>query len=154
VASEQSYTITLNNNRTEKAAIDYLLATDRRLWVPDRASRRHILAALGLAPTFARAFDLVLVEGEVTSDTELRVADISRISLVELKTTRKYLPNMPKGFFFGATQNEFELAEALGDRYHFCFVCLHPEALGYRMLTIDELRPLIRTQRTQYQINL
>lgn len=154
MASEQSYTITLNNNRTEKAAIDYLLATDSRLWVPSRDSRKHILAELGLASTFARAFDLVLVEGEVTAESELRVADISRIALVELKTTRKRLADLPQGFFFGATQNEFDLAEALGDRFHFCFVCLHPDTVAHRMLTLAELKPLIKTQRTQYQINL
>jgi hypothetical protein len=154
VASEQSYTITLNNNLTEKAAIDYLLSTDPRLWVPDKESRKHILAELKLDRRLARAFDLVLVEGDVAAESELRVADISRISLVELKTTRKRLPELPRGFFFGATQNEFDLAAALGERFQFCFVCLHPDTLGHRMLTLDELRPLIRTQRTQYQINL
>lgn len=152
--SEQSYTITLRNNRTEKAAIDYLLATDRRLWVPEKESRKHILAELELDAKFARAFDMVLVEGEVAADSELRVADISRIKLVELKTTRKRLSDLPRGFFFGATKNEFDLAAKLGDRFQFCFVCLHPETLGHRMLTLNELRPLIRTQRTQYQINL
>lgn len=154
MASEHSYTITLNNNRTEKAAIDYLLAVDSRLWLPSKDSRKHILAALGLDPKFARAFDMVLVEGEVATESELRVADVDKITLVELKTTRKRLPDMPRGFFFGATQNEFDLAEALGERFRFCFVCLDPSTLGHRMLTLVELQQLIKTQRTQYQINL
>ena len=78
----------------------------------------------------------------------------TRSALVELKTTRKYLPESPKGFFFGATENEFKLAAELGDRYHFCFVCLHPDSLGYSLLGLSELEPMIRTKRTQYQINL
>lgn len=154
VASEQSYTITLNNNRTEKAAIDYLLAVDRRFWVPTSASRKHILAELGADPSLSRAFDLVLTEGDVRDETGLLVTELDRITLVELKTTRKRLPDLPKGFFFGATQNEFDLAESLGDRFRFCFVCLHEDTIGHEMLTLAELRPLIRTQRTQYQINL
>ena len=38
---------------------------------------------------------------------------LDEIFLVELKTTRKYLPKNPKGFFFGATQNEFDFGERL-----------------------------------------
>lgn len=154
VASDQSYTITLSNNRTEKAAIDYLMATNPNLWNPVPESRKLILAQLDLPGTFSRAFDLVLVEDPILCQDGLSTASIDSITLVELKTTRKRLPDLPKGFFFGATQNEFKLAEFLGDRYRFCFVSLHPDSLGHVLLTLAELRPLIRTQRTQYQINL
>jgi hypothetical protein len=154
MTSEQSYTITLNNNRTEKAAIDYVVASDRRFWVPAPSSRKHILTKMNLNPSYARAFDLVLTEDGVGADSQLAVQDIDSVTLVELKTTRKYLPESPRGFFFGATQNEFDLAAALGDRYRFCFVCLHPDSIGYSLLTLAELEPLIRTKRTQYQVNL
>jgi hypothetical protein len=154
VTSEHSYTITLHNNRTEKAAVDYLLAADRRFWVPKPQSRKHILRELGADSKLSRAFDLVLVDEGVSAESELLVADVEGITLVELKTTRKQLPHLPRGFFFGATQNEFDLAAALGDRYKFCFVCLHPETSGFVMLTLSELEPLIRTKRMQYQINL
>jgi hypothetical protein len=154
MASEQSYLITLSNNRTEKAAIDYLLSVDNRFWVPDSGSRKSILGMLGVSAGLSRAFDLVWTEDHVAGESGLAVADIDRVTLVELKTTQKHLPQLPKGFFFGATQNEFDLAEALGDRFRFCFVCLHPESLGFCLLTLTELSALIRTKRTQYQINL
>ena len=154
VASEHSYWITLSNNRTEKAAIDYVVAADARLWNPTRDSRKQILELLGLPRTFSRAFDLVLVDEPLSSESELVVANIDSVTLVELKTTRKHLPESPKGFFFGATQNEFDLAARLGDRFRFCFVCLHPDSLGYCLLTLSELEARIRTKRTQYQINL
>lgn len=154
MASEHSYTITLHNNRTEKAAVDYLLAVDRRFWVPRPESRKHILRQLDADPKLSRAFDLVLVEDDLGAESELLVADAQGITLVELKTTRKELPHLPRGFFFGATQNEFDLALSLGDRYRFCFVCLNPTTPGYTLLTLLELEPLIRTRRTQYQINL
>jgi hypothetical protein len=73
---------------------------------------------------------------------------------VELKTTKKKLPNLPKGFFFGATQSEFEIAEKLGDKYKFCFVSLHEETKGYVLITLEKLNKIIRTKRIQFQINL
>jgi hypothetical protein len=154
VASEQSYSITLSNNRTEKAAIDYLLSVDSRFWVPDSGARKSILAAMDVSGTFWRAFDLVLVHDHVVGDSGLMAATVDSMTLIELKTTRKHLPQLPKGFFFGATQNEFDLAAKLGDRFRFCFVCLHPDSLGFCLLTLAELEPLIRTRRTQFQINL
>ncbi len=154
MASDHSYSITLSNNRTEKAAIDYVMAQDPRLWVPTPASRRLVLDELGLSRSFSRAFDLVRVQKPFDVGSGLSVEEIDSVSLIELKTTRKLLPELPRGFFFGATENEFDLARKLGDRYKFCFVCLHPESMGYQLLTLEELEPLIRTKRTQYQINL
>lgn len=154
MASEHSYSITLSNNRTEKEAIDYVMAADRAFLNPSVASRKRILEVLGLPARYSRAFDLVRVMGHWNSEIELTVAEGDSITLVELKTTRKHLPECPKGLFFGATESEFELAGMLGDRYRFCFVCLHPESRGFRLLSLGELEALIRTKRTQYQINL
>jgi len=154
MAHEHSYSITLSNNRTEKAAVDYVMETDPSFLNPSAGSRRRILEYLGLPATFSRAFDLIRVPGHINSEPEITVDDVGAITLVELKTTRKCLPEMPKGFFFGATENEFELARRLGDRFVFCFVCLHEESPGFCLLTLAELETLIRTKRTQYQINL
>jgi hypothetical protein len=79
---------------------------------------------------------------------------VDEIILIELKVTKKFLPMSPKGFFFGATENEFKFGELLGDRFRFCFVCLHPGSISHVLLSIDELEKLIRTRRIQYQINL
>jgi hypothetical protein len=154
MASEHSYTITLDNNRTEKAAIDYLLAVSDHYWVPNAVSRKAILGALGVSPSLWRAFDLVRVEDAGGVEGGMLVADPETIVLVELKTTRKRLADLPRGFFFGATENEFALARSLGDRFRFCFVCLHPDTPGYVEVTAAELELLIRNRRTQYQINL
>lgn len=154
MASEKSYEITLNNNRTEKAAIDYIMAEDPSFLNPSRESRRSVLEMLDLPGTFSRAFDLIRVPGHINSESEITAGDAGALTLVELKTTRKHLPECPAGFFFGATENEFDLARLLGEQFRFCFVCLHPESLGFHMLTLEELEALIRTKRTQYQINL
>jgi hypothetical protein len=152
--SERSYLITLSNNRTEKAAVDYLLGVDSRYRTLDAASRGALLDRLGIGRSFSRAFDLVRLPEESRNSPEMAIADVDELVLVELKTTRKRLPELPKGFFFGATENEFELARRLGDRFRFCFVCLHPETPGSCLLTLGELEARIRTRRIQYQINL
>lgn len=79
---------------------------------------------------------------------------MEEIELIEVKSTKKLLRRVPYGFFFGATANEFELAERLEGRFKFCFVCLHPAAFGVSYLSLAELLPLIRTKRVQYQVNL
>jgi hypothetical protein len=155
MASEKSYTITLSNNRTEKAAIDYVVASDPHFWVPSSAgSRRNILALMGLPASYSRAFDLVRVSDAAVTESELQVENVDNLMLIELKTTKKPLPESPKGFFFGATENEFQLARVLGDRFLFCFVCLHEDTPSYHLLTLAELEQMIRTKRVQYQINL
>ena len=152
--SEHSYLITLSNNRTGRAAIDYLLEQDCRYRTLDGASRGALMERLGIDRSFARAFDLVRLPEDRRDSSEIAIADVEELELVELKTTRKRLPDLPKGFFFGATENEFALARMLADRFRFCFVCLHPETLGSCLLTVAELEALIRTRRIQYQINL
>ena len=112
------------------------------------------MEALDLPRKFARAFDLIQATGHINSVNEITLADTENIRLIELKTTEKYLPNAPKGFFFGATQNEFDLAEQLGDRFAFCFVCLNEKSRGFYLLTLAELNKLIVTKRIQHQINL
>ncbi len=152
--SEHSYLITLSNNRTEKAAIDYVLGLDARYRMLDLASRKAVLERLHIDRSFSRAFDLVRLPENRCDSSQIAIADVEELVFVELKTTRKRLPDLPKGFFFGATENEFELARQLGDRFRFCFVCLHPETPGSCLLTLAELEAQIRTRRIQYQINL
>lgn len=152
MAKEHSYGATLKNNVTENEAVAFLLSQDYRFRVPMKDERKIILQALNLPSSFSRAFDLVLFpasyEGNMDEDS------LKDAILIELKTTRKYLPNNPDGFFFGATENEFQLARMLGVRYRFCFVSLHAESLSYALLTLEEVEGKIKTKRIQYQINL
>lgn len=154
MASQHSYEITIKNNQTENEAIAFVMAKDPHFLNPDKASRKRIMEALGLDKGFSRAFDLVLIKDQTSKSNDMAVGHPKDITLVELKTTRKKLPNNPRGFFFGATKNEFDLAEKLGPRYKFCFVSLHPKSRSYKLLNLLELKSLIRTQRVQYQINL
>ena len=154
--AEQSFTITLANNRTEKAGIDYLTANTTGYFYVDNATRKRILELLEKPLKYVRAFDMVFIprfEGQTLNEQFIET-HIDEIVLIELKVTRKYLPENPKGFFFGATQNEFDFGEMLGEKFRFCFVSLHERGSSHALLSIAELEAIIRTRRIQYQINL
>ena len=83
------------------------------------------------------------------------------LTLIEMKTTRalrKRIRNERlEGFFFGATEREYEMARTLGDRYLFAFVVLNtandydrPFAV---LLTLDEVERRTLNRRIQYQVN-
>lgn len=151
--SQHSYTITLSNNKTEKLAVNYLLDFDKSFLLPSKEGRKKILEIMGTDKKYARAFDLFILPGHTNTESEITLEDAKKIILVKLKTTMKFLPNNPKGFFFGATQSEFDLAKKLGDQYKFCFISLHPESKNHVLLSLDEVEEKIVNKRLQYQIN-
>ena len=154
MANNHSYTITLDNNKSEKEALLFLIESDINFLNPDKESRKIILEMLGIDKKFARAFDLILIPGHTNLEQVIQLKKVEDIILVELKTTKKKLINLPSGFFFGATESEFSLARQLGCQYKFCFVSLHEESKGFALLTLEELNNVIKTKRIQYQINL
>ena len=156
MAKEHSFQITFLNNKTESLGINYLIENCTGFFKISLEMKKQILDLLKLSHTFHRAFDLIFIPrfiGQIIT-TDVIEAHIDEIILVELKCTRKYLPNNPKGFFFGATENEFKFGELLGDRFRFCFVSLHEDSPSHAMLTIAELASIVRHKRIQYQINL
>jgi len=154
--ADKSFTITLANNRLEKDGIEFMKTHRTGYFSVDNRERKHILDLLAQPHSFSRAFDMVYIprfEGAVVTQETIDT-HIDEIVLIELKVTRKHLPNSPKGFFFGATRNEFRLGRRLGEKFRFCFVCLHPESESAIPLSVAELKEHIRTRRVQYQINL
>lgn len=157
MAHAHSYQITLSNNKTEKEALNLLLAERDDLLIPDAQGRKAIIEALGVDPRFKRTFDLVRIPGHRFGEAQVEIKNPKSITLFEIKSTKKLLPDFPRGFFFGATENEFTLAKQLGEQFKFCFVSLHPKQPANKRvayLTLAELEPLIRTKRTQFQVNL
>ena len=154
MSKAHSFIITLSNNKTEKEGLDFVLGASRDLFLPDRHGRKQILELLGLDKKFSRAFDLIRVKGANADSNTLPISNPKDITLIELKTTKKRLPDNPYGFFFGATENEFDLAELMGMQLNFAFVCIHPDCPSVKFLTLAELKPLMRKKRTQFQINL
>jgi hypothetical protein len=154
MAKAHSFIITLSNNQTESEGLDFVLGLSPELFLPDSIGRKKLLEILGLEKRFLRAFDLVMVSGAKRGCERLEVQDPKSITLIELKTTKKLLSHNPYGFFFGATENEFDLARRLGEQFKFAFVCLHPKKRSTVFLTLEQLQQLIQKKRTQFQINL
>lgn len=156
MSGKHSFTLTLSNNITEKEGVNYLIENHTGFFKIDLSTKKKILDLLQIEHRFLQSFDMIyipdLVGKEINGDKiETYLEDMI---LVELKTTKKYLPNNPKGFFFGATENEFNFGEILGEKFRFCFVSLHEKGSSYVLLTIEELELIIRNKRIQYQINL
>ena len=154
MAQEKSYTITLSNNTTEKEAQRYLLESNPNFILPDLNGRKAVVDIFNLEKRYRRSFDLLMIEGHTNKGHPIHTDNKREITLLEIKSTKKRLPNNPYGFFFGATENEFNLAEQLGEQYKFCFVCLHPETKSYAILSLPDLEKIIHNKRVQYQINL
>lgn len=156
---ETKFTKSLSNKRTEKAGLRLLLS-DPRFQVVDLPTKRRILELVGRPGTFGtQTFDVVMTPEPVPPITTQNVdAFFPDLRLVEMKTTRKSVRNASlEGFFFGATEREYEMARALGDRYLFAFIVLtgandygRPFAV---LLTLDEVQRRTRVQRVQYQVN-
>ena len=154
MASAQSYEITLKNNITEKEAVIFLIENNPSFIEPDKESRKAILEYFGLSSKYIRAFDLIQVDGHINSEEKFILSPHDKITLIEIKSTKKKLKNNPYGFFFGATENEFSIADQLGENYKFCFVCLHPDTKSYVTLSSREVEDITKNKRIQYQINL
>ena len=154
MANKHSYTITLDNNKSEKEAINFLVESNIEFLNPDKESRKFIMEKMNIPSQFSRAFDLIMIRGRNNKSQNIELSDFEELTLIELKTTKKKLPNLPKGFFFGATESEFQLARLMKDKYKFCFISIHKDSLSYSLLTLDELDKIIKTKRIQYQINL
>ena len=156
MSRKHSFVLTLSNNVTEKEGVNFLIENYTGFFKIDLATKKELLDLLEIEHRFLQAFDLIYVPEMVGKiiDAGFIQTYLEDIILVELKTTKKYLPENPKGFFFGATENEFNFGKKLGPRFRFCFVSLNEKGSSYAFLTLDELEDRIKNRRIQYQINL
>jgi hypothetical protein len=80
------------------------------------------------------------------------------LRLVEMKSTRKAIKDANlNGFFFGATEREYDMAAAMGERYLFAFIVLNSANVYGQpfavLLTLAEVAQRTRAKRTQFQVN-
>jgi hypothetical protein len=91
-----------------------LLLADRRFQRVDLLTKRRILELIGKSTAFGiQTFDAVMTPEPVE---EINVYNIDRhyedLRLIEMKTTKKPIQNDAlEGFFFGATEREYEWLE-------------------------------------------
>ncbi len=158
-AVEAKFLQSLENKKTENAGLIFL-QKDPRIQVISTLAKRAALNALGVEGSFgAQTFDAVMTREPVEPLGVDNIADhIEDVTLLEMKTTKKPIKNANlNGFFFGATEREYELATHLGDRYRFAFVVLS-ENNDYGqyfavLLPLREVARRTRARRIQYQVN-
>lgn len=148
-----------SNKRVERLGVSVLLR-DRRFQLVDLPTKRRILELIGKTDTFGhQTFDLVMTP---TPSPPITVENVDKffaqLTLVEMKTTKGAVADQAlRGFFFGATEREYAMAKALGERYCFAFVVLNDNNVFHRpfavLLTLDEVLARTRQQRVQYQVN-
>lgn len=162
VATEREHGKSKANRIVEDAGLAVLLR-DPRFQAPSTELRKSILKHLGLSGTKDyghQSFDAIMLPNAGHIVCEDNIGNhLNDIVLVEMKTTKKPIKDANlHGFFFGATEREFKLAEKLGDRYRFAFVVLNDNNVFGKpfavLLSLEELKPRIRSDRVQRQINL
>lgn len=151
------------NRLVEKAGLQDVLLKDSRFQAPTTETKKAILKGLGLGDTNLygpQSFDAIMLpQAEPTVEAATLPRYLDQIILVEMKTTKKPIKDASlAGFFFGATQREYDLAAKLGDRFRFAFVVLNSANIYGKpfavLLTLQELEHRTRSKRIQYQVNL
>ncbi len=157
--AEAKFTKSLENRGTENEGLVFL-QRDPRIQVVTTEIKRLILEELELEGNFGpQTFDGVMTPEPAMPITVESISEhAADLVLLEMKTTKKAIKNeLLNGFFFGATEREYELAIVLGDRYRFAFVVLNssneygqPFAV---LLPLREVARRTRAKRIQYQVN-
>lgn len=130
MSRKHSFKLTLSNNVTEKEGIIYLIEQQTGFFKIDKEMKKELLDRVNIPHNFLQSFDMVYIPRlkGIKFEKDYIETHLDEILFVELKTTKKYLPDNPKGFFFGATENEFNFGKLLGNRFRFCFVCLNEKS--------------------------
>jgi hypothetical protein len=158
-AEEAKFGKSKSNQTTQNSALAVLLA-DPRFQVVDRPTKLRILELLPVQGAFgAQTFDLVVTPVPTRPITASNVAEhFESLSLIEMKSTKAAIKDSNlNGFFFGATEREYAMAAALGDRCLFAFVVLSSLNKYGRsfavLLTLDQVERRTQGKRTQFQVN-
>lgn len=162
IARERAYVARFKksqrNHALERSARDFILL-DARFQRPRSAVKRRILELLGFAGAFtAASFDLIMTTQPQPSLELVNVAAaLDDITLIEMKTTAKPVPNVAlAGYFFGTSETQYNLAEMAGLRLKWAFVVMNAEndygRPFFTLLTTDELRESTRNRRVQFQV--
>ena len=140
-------------NELEESAFAVLRKQLPGFYVPDTEQKRSVRAHLSIADHFRSAFDALLLKVETFEE----IRSPYDFVLVEIKVTRKYLPDLakdPAGFFFGMTENEEMLLKVFGSNAVLCLCSINPESEGYFLADWDTFQSLNMNKRIQYQINI
>ena len=123
----------IKNLLSENEGLEYLKRLDKDLISPSLEQKKVLLSLVNLPNIYSRSFDLVKLKVNSFED----VKSSKDFLLVEVKVTKKYLVNFPKGFFFGMTQNEDNLLKQLEGIFIMCLVSVNEMQSSHLYLIIQ-----------------
>ncbi len=114
-----------SGQKTAKKAAAILVSKNLDFIVPTARQKLNLLVAFAKKGkvVFGRAFDIVKLSGPVTLDDLADVEkNLSRITIFEIKSTRKILKSDFSSFFFSLTGAEVLVAQSLKKQFKFALV--------------------------------
>jgi hypothetical protein len=110
---------------TAKKAADILVAKNTGFVILTARQKLNLLVAFAKKNKviYGKAFDIVRVTGSIDLDDLLSVeANLHRVTVFEIKSTKKNLKGDFSGFFFGLTGAEVLVAQSLKKQFKFVLV--------------------------------
>ncbi|MGD0649822.1 MAG: hypothetical protein ABSA97_01535 [Verrucomicrobiia bacterium] len=114
-----------SGQRTAKKAADILVAKKTGFIIPTARQKQNLLVAFAKKGkvVYGKAFDIVKVTGSVNLDDLASVeANLHRVTVFEIKSTKKNLRSDFSKFFFGLTGAEVLVAQSLKRQFKFVLV--------------------------------
>src|SRR5579863_5470745 len=136
-----------SNYDKQDKGLSFLKDNLEGFYVPSMIEKKQLLEILGISKRFKQTFDAIRLNVGSFS----KVKNAKDFDLLEIKTTGKFLPSLPQGFFFGMTENEEMLLKVFEGKYFLCLLSLHPKSKKFVLVDWDQLGDLTQNKRVQYQ---
>jgi hypothetical protein len=110
---------------TAKKAAAILVAKGLGFVVPSAKQKQNLLVAFAKKGkvVYGRAFDIIRVEGSIDlNDLTAVENNLQKITIFEIKSTKKVLPTDFSSYFFALTAAELLVAQSLKSQFKFVFV--------------------------------
>jgi hypothetical protein len=114
-----------SGQKTAKKAATILAAKNIGFVIPSARQKQNLVVAFAKKGkvVYGKAFDTVRISGSVNLDDLADVeSNLQRITIFEIKSTRKKLPDDFSNYFFALTAAELLVAQSLKNQFRFVFV--------------------------------
>jgi|SRR5882724_7533958 len=129
-----------SGHKTAKAAAAILVAKQVGFRIPTAKQRLNLLVAFAKRGkvVYGKAFDVVKLSGPVDLEDLTQVEQhLEKVTVYEIKSTRKKLRTDFSGYFFGLTGAEVLVAQSL--KKQFKFVMVNTGTREYVEMTLSEI---------------
>lgn len=147
---------TTTNVRSERKAKEYLVGLGGGFHECTNEVRQTIVSDLIGDRKFFKSFDMLLLPIQLASPlAAISSEQLSKATLVEVKSSSRDIPVGLSGYYFSVQQREIDLAEKLAGRLVFVFVVISDAGapIHHEILSWADIKQRARHMRTQININ-